>query len=289
MNPGGQSTGTQTGADGSYTTSPLPPGDYKVQFSDNGPNPAWARQYWNNKPTWNTADTLTLATDRRPGTHRDRRAPRRRREDRGHGHRRGRRTAGRDLRQRKHREQQRLGRAGRHHDRQRRHLHHRPAAPHRPARPVPRLQQPRPLRRTVVRRPVGLQQLDPESSSPQATTATASTPNSPPVSRCPDRVTDPDGNPLAGISVNVNPQNSGPSGWGQTDSNGLYTTSAIPPGSYRVQFSASGPHPAWATQYWHAKLSYNTRRPPHDHRGRRPRPWRRRCDADRRRHRSREP
>ena len=58
----GVSTGTQTDADGHYTTSPLPPGDYRVQFSDTGPTPVWARQYWSQKVSWNTADSLTLTT-----------------------------------------------------------------------------------------------------------------------------------------------------------------------------------------------------------------------------------
>ena len=58
MNPG-QSTGVQTQPDGTYRTSPLPPGDYKVQFGDSN-TPALAHEFWNGKPSWNTGDTLTL-------------------------------------------------------------------------------------------------------------------------------------------------------------------------------------------------------------------------------------
>ena len=31
-----------------------------MQFSANGPNPPYATQFWNDKPSWNTADILTL-------------------------------------------------------------------------------------------------------------------------------------------------------------------------------------------------------------------------------------
>ena len=56
-------TGTTTGTDGTYVTSPLTPGDYKVQFSDSGSgDPGWARQYWNGAVSSNTASTLTLST-----------------------------------------------------------------------------------------------------------------------------------------------------------------------------------------------------------------------------------
>ena len=59
----GPSSGTQTAPDGTYRTSPLPAGDYKVQFSDNN-TPAWAHEFWNGKPSWNTSDTLTLTSAR---------------------------------------------------------------------------------------------------------------------------------------------------------------------------------------------------------------------------------
>ena len=70
-------------------------------------------------------------------------------------------------------------------------------------------------------------------------------------------VTDPDGNPISGIFVNVNPVGQGSSGWAQTDGTGTYTTGGVAPGDYRVQFSPPGPHPAWATQYWQGKVSYD--------------------------------
>ena len=71
-------------------------------------------------------------------------------------------------------------------------------------------------------------------------------------------VTDAGGNPIPGINVNVNPTGSGPNAGAQTDSNGNYTTNALPPGDYRVQFSANNPNPAWATQYWNDKPSWNS-------------------------------
>ncbi len=55
--PGGQSTGTQTDANGTYTTGPLPPGDYQVQFSDMGSPTVWARQFWNGQPAQGTRPT----------------------------------------------------------------------------------------------------------------------------------------------------------------------------------------------------------------------------------------
>jgi len=62
----GQSTGTMTANDGTYATSPLPPGDYKVQFADNNASPLWAREYWNDAVSWNTADVVTLQTSDGP-------------------------------------------------------------------------------------------------------------------------------------------------------------------------------------------------------------------------------
>ena len=71
-------------------------------------------------------------------------------------------------------------------------------------------------------------------------------------------VTDSEGAPLAGINVNVNPDQSGSGGWGQTDAKGNYTTSGVAPGNYRVQFSDSSGGTVWATQYWNAQPSWNT-------------------------------
>ena len=72
-------------------------------------------------------------------------------------------------------------------------------------------------------------------------------------------VTDSQGNPIAGINVNVNPTSSGPSSWAQTGADGTYVTGPVPPGDYRVQFSApGGPNPAWANEFWHQQPSWNT-------------------------------
>ncbi len=58
----GPSAWAQTGADGTYTTGPVPPGDYRVQFSSSGPSSNWATQYWSDKPSWNTAQIITITT-----------------------------------------------------------------------------------------------------------------------------------------------------------------------------------------------------------------------------------
>ncbi len=71
-------------------------------------------------------------------------------------------------------------------------------------------------------------------------------------------VTDSGGAPISGINVNVNPTASGPSGWAQTGPDGTYLTGPLPLGDYRVQFSTPGPAPAWATQFWHQQPSWNT-------------------------------
>lgn len=76
-------------------------------------------------------------------------------------------------------------------------------------------------------------------------------------------VSDGTGAPLAGISVSVNPVENGPGGWAQTDGDGNYVTNGLPAGDYRVQFSAPGPDPAWATQYWHDRPTWNTADPLH--------------------------
>ena len=85
-----------------------------------------------------------------------------------------------------------------------------------------------------------------------------STPSWQPGSACPGSVTDTDGNPLQGINVWINPTGQGNGTGTQTDANGEYTTTALAPGDYRVQFSANGPDPEWATQFWNGKSSWNT-------------------------------
>ena len=71
------------------------------------------------------------------------------------------------------------------------------------------------------------------------------------------RVTDAQGNPISGINVNVNPTENGSSAWGQTGSDGRYTTSALPAGTYRVQFQDSSSNAKWASQYWNGKQTRN--------------------------------
>ncbi len=68
-------------------------------------------------------------------------------------------------------------------------------------------------------------------------------------------VTDSNGDPIPNVSVNVNPTGSGASGWAQTDGAGQYTTNALPPGNYRVQFQGTA---AFAGEYWNDEPSWNT-------------------------------
>ncbi|MEP6625584.1 MAG: carboxypeptidase-like regulatory domain-containing protein, partial [Acidimicrobiia bacterium] len=67
-------------------------------------------------------------------------------------------------------------------------------------------------------------------------------------------VTDRNGAPIQYVNVNVNPDGSGPSASGQTDADGHYTTGALPPGNYRVQFQVSG---GYAPQFWNDQPSWN--------------------------------
>ena len=66
------------------------------------------------------------------------------------------------------------------------------------------------------------------------------------------------GNPIAGISVNVNPTGNGGSGWAQTDPTGHYQTSAVAPGSYTVQFRDNNSPVIWAAQYWNDAATPST-------------------------------
>ncbi len=61
-NGSGPSGWAQSAEDGTYRTSPVPAGDYRVQFSAQTPNPVWATQYWKGEQSWNSADALTLST-----------------------------------------------------------------------------------------------------------------------------------------------------------------------------------------------------------------------------------
>lgn len=61
---GGMSAGAQTGPDGTYRLSPLPDGDYRVQFNDG--RGVWATQYWDGQPSWSTATKLGLTIGAEP-------------------------------------------------------------------------------------------------------------------------------------------------------------------------------------------------------------------------------
>lgn len=66
-------------------------------------------------------------------------------------------------------------------------------------------------------------------------------------------VIDTDGNPLSGIRVSINPTDHGRSAFAQTDSSGDYSTGALPPGDYIVQFADASNPALWATQYWNGR------------------------------------
>ena len=247
----------QTDATGSYVTSPLAPGDYRVQFSDGGPVPAWATQYWNHKPSWNTADMLTLNTTGGPvqggidvqlsvaakvhgtvsgpggvplfGICVDANVA----NNGGYDFVQGATTANdgtytigqlpaTDLRIRFH-----VCNSG--------------------GAYVEQWYDSKTDFNTST--PVVLAAGD-DRQGVNAQLATG-------VSVA-GRVTDANGNPISGISVSVNPTNQGSGSFAQTDANGSYVTSPVAPGDYRVQFSDGGSAPAWATQYWNAKLTWNS-------------------------------
>jgi protocatechuate 3,4-dioxygenase beta subunit len=71
-------------------------------------------------------------------------------------------------------------------------------------------------------------------------------------------VKDQNGEPIQGIGVSVNSTGQGGGASTQTDSSGNYTTSALAPGDYRVQFNDWSSEPVWASQYWDAQLTYNS-------------------------------
>ena len=255
VNPG-MSTGTQTDANGNYTTSPLPPGDYRVQFSDNGPTPVWARQYWSQQSSWNMANTLTLKlTDGavHPGidAHLDAEAKiegtvtgpdgagisgvcvdANVANNGGYDWVNGTTTATDGT--------YTIGQLPA--DEMRVHFH--------PCNGGGQLvdQWYDAKLDFYSATPIPLAAGDDRQGIDAQLAAGVSVAG---------RVTDTNGNPLAGIFVNVNPTNSGSGGWAQTDGNGDYTTSAVAPGSYRVQFTAPGPNPSWATQYWNAQVSWS--------------------------------
>ncbi|MGZ4737041.1 MAG: carboxypeptidase regulatory-like domain-containing protein [Acidimicrobiia bacterium] len=257
--PGPSSAGTQTDADGSYTTAPLAPGDYKVQFADQNPNPVWAPEYWNQKPSWNTADTLTLSLADGP-TH-----------------------GGVDAQ---------LGTGakvegtvtGSNGD---------PlgsicvdanvannggwdwiagsvTAPDGTYSmgPLPATEV-RVHFRDCQNGPYADQWYDHQATGNSSTPVTLAAGE---IRQGVDAqlalgvsvsgtVTDENGNPIAGISVAVNPINDGSSAWGQTDAQGNYTTNALPPGTYRVEFHDWSQNPVWATQFWDGQVTQDAATP----------------------------
>lgn len=254
-NQGSPTAPAQTDADGRYSTTPLRPGDYKVQFSDTAPIPQWAQQYWTQKPSWNTADTLTLSTTA-SGQGIDAQLSAAARisgtvtgpggaplsgicidanvaNNGGYDFVAGATTTATgqytieglpttDLRIRFH--------------------DCNPATPY-----VEQWYDAKPDVNSAT--PVVLVPGEdrPHVDAQLATGVSVA-----------GRVTDGAGNPVWGISVSVNPTDKGPGAFAQTDLNGMYVTSAVAPGDYRVQFSDAHPAPLWATQYWNAKLSWNS-------------------------------
>jgi hypothetical protein len=71
-------------------------------------------------------------------------------------------------------------------------------------------------------------------------------------------VRDIDGNPIAGIAVNVNPTGNGASTSAQTDAAGAYQTGGVAPGPYRVQFRDTRTPAVWASQFWNGHPSQST-------------------------------
>lgn len=247
----------RSGADGSYTTVPMAPGDYKVQFTDSNPVPQWSPQYWKQAASWDSADTLKLVPA----------------DGDEHGGVDARLTTGATIegtvRGPDHGPLEGMcvdanltsdnggtnwiagsttGSDGTYS------IEHLPA--------------------TDIR--VHFRECNSGPYLDQWYNASADASSSTPVVlsagevrpridaelemgiSVSGRVRDANGDPIAGIGVNVNPTDSGGSGWGQTDSAGRFTTSGLAPGTYRVQFRDFSPEPEWASQYWRGKLSYSS-------------------------------
>ncbi len=252
----GNSMHATTDVDGHYATEPLAPGDYRVRFADDYGSGAWAKQFWNGQPSWGTADTLTLtssdvperggvdaaltasaqihgtvtATDGSPlaGICVDANVSHDGSWDRVDGT-----TTGPD------------GTYA---------ISGLPAASYA-------------VRFSDCAGGHHVDQWYDGATGPDSATSVvlaAGEDHGGVDAQLGDgiavagRVTDSSGAPLAGISVSVNPSGSGQGGWAQTDADGNYRTGGVLPGDYRVQFSAPGPDPAWATQYWSGQLTWNT-------------------------------
>ena len=258
--PGLPSASAQTDGDGHYLTPPLPPGDYQVAFSDPSPNPAWATQHWKQEADAGAADPVTLSltdgdvhagidafltpveetrasvagTVRSPGGAGLQNicvsveVPR---DGGGFDWLAGSNTgadgtyriddvAAGDVR-----------------------VHFRDCNQ------GPYIEQwydnqPTGEQATALRLGGGEVRSGIDATLTRGVTVSG-------------RVIDPQGRPLPSITVNVNPDGQGSSGWAQTDGDGRYQTNGLPGGSYRVQFQDQSSAPAWATQYWDGADSYN--------------------------------
>ena len=56
----------RSGPDGHYVTSPVAPGDYRVQFTDSASPVTWATTFWDQHPTYGSATLLTLSSSDGP-------------------------------------------------------------------------------------------------------------------------------------------------------------------------------------------------------------------------------
>ena len=256
---GSASTGTQTATDGTYRTEPLPSGDYKVQFADQASPPMYAREYWSGAPTWSAAATLHLdpvdgslhggvdevlsAAATVAGTVTDEGGTplpgicvnaQVRRTDGGQDWINGTQTGSDGT----------FSLTG-----------------------LPPV--------TVL---VQFQDCGSGTYVEQWYSGAATSGDATPVVlaagatsdhvdaqlatgvRIAGHVSDPDGAAIAGVSVNVT-RDGGSGAWAQTDANGDYTTGAVAPGSYLVQFGASGSPSAWASQYWSGQPTRDTADP----------------------------
>ena len=106
-------------------------------------------------------------------------------------------------------------------------------------------------------------QSDPNSSTPLVLGAGRqpdgrSTRSSPRRRRSAGRVTDANGNPIAGIYVNVNPTDRRLRRGARPTARVGTRPARCAAGTYRVQFQDSSPNPAWAAQYWNGQPSRNT-------------------------------
>ncbi len=256
---GNAATGTQTAGDGTYRTEPLPLGDYKVQFADPASPPVYARVYWSSAPMWSTATTLHLdpqdgsvhggvdevlpAAAAVTGTVTDHRADpiagvcvnaQVARPDGGWDWIAGAQTAGDGT----------FALTG--------------------LPPVAVLVQFQDCGAGTYVEQWYAGAATGGDATPIALTA-GSTRDHVDAQldtgvRIAGHVQDAGGNPIAGVSVNVS-RDGGSGTWAQTDANGDYTTGAVAPGTYIVQFSPSGSPSTWAAQYWSGQPTRDTADP----------------------------